>query len=150
MFCKSPSIIRYLFVLLFLGSCSENLLDETTLTTSDKEYLEEIGVLKPGEEVQLFYTQGGFGGIKQSGNLITSDRIAAYWMEDGEKEIHSALFASEIDSITTTDLVRNPFYSSYLKVYKTDGATFNVYIDADSIKTYQFFDQALDNLEAAR
>lgn len=139
-----------MFVLLFLGSCSENLFDETTLTTSDKEYLEEIGVLKPGEEVQLFYTQGGFGGIKQSGNLITSDRIAAYWMEDGEKEIHSALFASEIDSITTTDLVRNPFYSSYLKVYKTDGATFNVYIDADSIKTYQFFDQALDNLEAAR
>mgnify|MGYP007112205523 FL=1 len=139
-----------MFVLLFLGSCSENLLDETTLTASDKECLEGIGVLKPGEEVQLFYTQGGFGGIKQSGNLITSDRIAAYWMEDGEKEIHSALFASEIDSITTTDLVRNPFYSSYLKVYKTDGTTFNVYIDADSIKTYQFFDQALDNLEAAR
>lgn len=145
-----PTVPSYLVVPLFLISCMGSSHDETTLTTSDKKYMEEIGVLNPGEEIQLFYTQGGFHGIKQSGNLITSDRIAAYWMEDNEREIHSALFASEIDSITTTDLISNPLYSSYLKVYKTDGTVFNVYVDADSIKINRFFQQALDNLEAAR
>lgn len=139
-----------LFVLPFLMSCFGNSPNETTLTDSDKKYMEELGVLNPGEEIQLFYTQSGVKGIKQSGNLITSERIAAYWIEDNDKEIHSALFASEIDSITTKDLVNNPLYSSYIKVYKKNGEIFSAYIDADSTKTYQFFQQAIDNLEKAR
>lgn len=142
--------LSMLLVLPLLMSCFGNTLDETTLTASDKKYMEEIDVLNPGEEVQLFYTQGGFKGLKQSGNLITSERIAAYWIEDNDTTIHSALFASEIDSITTKDLVNNPLYSSYIKVYKKNGEDFNVYVDADSARTYQFFRQAIDNLEKVR
>ena len=138
----------FLFSLIVLLSCGADK-DETSLTLNDREYIESLGILKKGEDIQLFESNGGFDGIKQSGNFITSERIASYWIEDTEQTIGSA-FYSEIDSMTLTDLVSKLTYASYITVYKTDGNRFDVYIDADSARTYQFYGHALSNWEKNR
>ncbi|MDF3026068.1 MAG: hypothetical protein K0S23_375 [Fluviicola sp.] len=137
---------------LFLGisvSCSNNK-NENTLRNEDQSFIRELGILDSLEEIELFESNGGFKGFKQSGNFITKKRIASYWIEDGEKEVHSAFFSTDIDSISQTDLVSKLTYASYLTVYKTDGSSFRVYVDADSVRTYQFFNKAKENWEKYR
>jgi hypothetical protein len=130
-------------------SCS-NHKDENTLLNEDKLFIRELGILDSLEEIELFESNGGFKGFKQSGNFITKKRIASYWIEDGKKEAHSAFFNTDIDSISQTDLVSKLTYASYLTIHKTDGSSFNVYVDADSTRTYQFFNKAKQNWEKYR
>lgn len=130
-------------------SCS-NQKNETSLDGEDKRFIRELGILDSLEEIELFECNGGFKGFKQSGNFITDKRIASYWIEDGEKEVYSAFFSTEIDSISQTDLVSKLTYASYLTIYKTDGSSFKVYVDADSTRTYQFFNKASANWEKYR
>lgn len=131
-------------LLLLICSCSDAK-NETNLTSDDRLFLEKLGILEKQETIELFETNGGWKGMKTAGSLITSDRIAGYWIEDNEREIHSALFSSEIDSITTTDLHTKLTYASYLTIYKTDGSNFNVYLDVDSTRLYTFAKKAEDN-----
>ncbi len=127
-----------------LLSCSSSK-NESTLNSSDIRYIQELGILNKNENIEIFESNGGFKGLKQSGNFITSDRIATYWIEDNQKEIESAYFSTEIDSITFTDLISKLTYASYVTVYRTDGRNFKVYVDADSVRTYQFFNKAQQN-----
>lgn len=144
------SILLSLFGLqFFLLSCSNDI-NENTLSTKDLEFIQGLGILDSNEIIEMFECNGGFSGTKQSGNFITNKRIANYWIVDDQREINSALFHSEIDSITSTDLVTKLTYASYLTVYKKDGSTFNVYVDADSARTYQFFNKAMDTWEKNR
>ena len=125
-------------------SCSTQI-NEKNLSVKDKVYIQSLGVLNKSEEIEMFESNGGFKGVKVSGNFITSSRIVNYWIEDQNKEITSAYFDSEIDSINLTDLISKPTYASYLTVFKTDGTIFKVYVDADSTRTYQFYNHALKN-----
>jgi len=123
--------------------------DESSLNAKDISYIQQLGVLDSGETIELFESNGGLEGIKQSGNFITKKRIASYWIEDDSRKIESAFF-EEIDSMKLTDLVTKLTYASYLTVYKSDGHQFNVYVDADSARTYQFYEHALENWEKNR
>lgn len=136
---------KFLFLIGVLAfvSCGADK-DETSLTPNDINYIEDLGILNQDESIELFESNGGFDGIKQSGNFITSKRIASYWIEDDVQTIESA-FYPEIDSMALTDLVSKLTYASYITVYKTGGDRFNVYIDADSARTYQFYEHALSN-----
>ena len=141
------SIITVSLLILFLvglNSCLTNK-DESTLNSNDIRFIQNLGILHENEDIEIFESNGGFEGIKQSGNFITSNRIASYWIEDDQKEIESAYFSNEIDSITFTDLISKLTYASYVTVYKTNGQNFNVYVDADSTRTYQFFNKAQNN-----
>lgn len=141
------SIITISLLLLFLvglNSCLTNK-DESTLNSNDIRFIQNLGILHENEDIEIFESNGGFEGIKQSGNFITSNRIASYWIEDDQKEIESAYFSNEIDSVTFTDLISKPTYASYVTVYKTNGQNFKVYVDADSTRTYQFFNKAQNN-----
>lgn len=131
-----------LMIGVLLGCSAKN---ETNLTQRDLKFIQGLGILEESEDIELFESNGGFDGMKKTGNFITSSRIAHYWIDDDEREINSAFFHSDIDSITQTDLVTKLTYASYLTVYKKDGRHFNVYVDADSTRTYQFFNKALDN-----
>ena len=131
-----------------LISCSDK--DETNLKDGDRKFIQDLGILEPKEELELFECNGGFGGAGQSGNFITKRRIAAYWIEDGEKEVHSAFFENEIDSMSQTDNHTALTYASYVTVYKTDGTSFHVYVDADSTRVYEFFNKARSNWENLR
>ncbi len=138
----------FFFLLLFcasgLFSCSGNK-TEDNLDSEDRAFIEQLGILQKNETIELFETNGGWKGIKTAGSFITGDRIAYYWIEDGEKEIHSAFFHNEIDSITCTDLHTKLTYASCLTVYKTNGDNFKVYLDVDSTRLQTFYNKALDN-----
>lgn len=144
--------IRLLLLAIPVGilfSCAENK-TERNLTTGERKFIESLGILELKEEVQLFENNDGSEDVTKSGNFITDKRIAGYWIEDGNKEVHSAFFENEIDSLSQTDNHTALTYASYLTVYKTDGSSFKVYVDADSTRTFEFFNKAFSNWESFR
>lgn len=140
---KRNTLFFFLFAILF--SCGMDK-DEASLNSKDISYIKRLGILDKGETIELFESNGGLDGIKQSGNFITPNRIASYWIEDDNRRIESAYF-NEVDSMSLTDLVSKLTYASYITVYKSDGHHFEVYVDADSSRTYQFYEHALQNWE---
>ena len=135
-------LVFVLLGLLLLTSCMDSV-DEKNLSEEDLYFLRSLNVLAENEAIEKFECNGS--GIRQSGNFITSDRIVSYWIEDGERQIDQAFFSSEIDTMTFTDLSSKLTYASFITVAKMDGATFNVYIDADSSRTAAFFRNAQEN-----
>lgn len=144
--------IRLLLLAIPVGilfSCAENK-TERNFTPGERKFIESLGILDLKEEVRLFENNDGSEDVTKSGNFITDKRIAAYWIKGVDQEIHSAFFENEIDSISQTDNHTALTYASYVTVYKTDGSSFNVYIDADSARTYEFFNKARANWESLR
>ena len=131
---------------LSLSGCSDAP-TEKNISPEDHAFIESLGILTPEEEIELFESNGGWDGIKSAGAFITSQRIAYYWIEDGEKEINAACFATDIDSIALTDLSTKLTYASYITVYQRSGSSFKVYIDADSARVKAFYDLAQDHLK---
>lgn len=141
-----------LLLILPLGiliSCAENK-TEQNLMAGERKFIEGLGILELKEEVQLFENNDGSEDVTKSGNFITGKRIASYWIEDGKKEVYSAFFENEIDSLSQTDNPTALTYASFVTVYKTDGSSFKVYIDADSTRTFEFFNKARSNWERLR
>lgn len=135
--------------LAILFSCAEDK-TERNLMTGERKFIEGLGILDLKEEMQLFENNDGSEDVTKSGNFITNKRIAAYWIEDGTQEVHSAFFENEIDSLSQTDNHTKLTYASYVTVYKTDGSSFQVYIDADSARTHEFFNKARANWESLK
>ena len=131
-----------------LISCSDK--NETNLKASEHEFIQDLGILGSKEEIQLFENNDGWKDVTKSGNFITDRRIAAYWIEDGEKDVHSAFFENEIDSMSLADNHTALTYASYVTIYKTDGTLFKVYVDADSARVHEFFNKARSNWESLR
>lgn len=145
-----PSIYFFtLLITLSLFSCTEDP-TEKNISPEDHAFIESLGILSPEEEIELFESNGGWGGLKSAGAFITSQRIAYYWLEDGEKEVHSAFFATDIDSISLTDLSTKLTYASYLTIYKRDQSNFKVYIDADSARVQAFYKKAMEHWKQLR
>ena len=137
----------FYFLLIVVFSSCTNETSEKTLSKEDHAFIESLGILAPEEEIELFESNGGWDGIKSAGAFITSQRIAYYWIEEGEKEINAAFFATDIDSIALTDLSTKLTYASYITVYQRSGSSFKVYIDADSTRVKAFYDLAQDHLK---
>ncbi len=144
--------IRLLLLAIPVGilfSCAENK-TERNLTTDERKFIESLGILDLKEEVRLFENNDGSEDVTKSGNFITDRRIAAYWLKGVDREIHSAFFENEIDSISQADNHTALTYASYVTVYKTDGSSFKVYVDADSTRTFEFFNETRSNWERLR
>lgn len=139
----------FLFPIIIIISCASEV-NEKNISPEDHAFIESLGILSSEEEIELFESNGGWGGLKSAGAFITSNRIAYYWLEDGEKEVHSALFATDIDSIALTDLSTKLTYASYLTVYKHNDSSFKVYIDVDSVRVQAFYKKAMEHWEQVR
>lgn len=146
---KFNSFFTFWFLTVVLTSCS-NAPTEKNISPEDHAFIESLGIIEPKEEIELFESNGGWGGLKSAGAFITSNRIAYYWLEDGEKEVHSAFFAKDIDSIALTDLSTKLTYASYLTIYKHNDSSFKVYIDADSARVQAFYKKAMEHWEQLR
>lgn len=133
--------------LLILFACSPEI-NETTLTAEDIDYIKSINVLEDGESIEMIESQGGQYGIKESGNMMTDKRLASWWIDNREELINSA-FYDEIDSLAFFDKVNAVTLSSYIEVHQ-GRSWFYVYIDADSARTWAFFNQAKANWEQHR
>jgi hypothetical protein len=139
----------FLFPVMIIISCASEV-NEKNISPEDHAFIESLGILLPEEEIELFESNGGWGGLKSAGAFITSQRIAYYWLEDGENEVYSAFFATDIDSIALTDLSTKLTYASYLTVYKHNDSSFKVYIDADSARVQAFYKKAMEHWEQLR
>jgi hypothetical protein len=131
---------------LIVSSCGGDLKTGEDLSKRDKEFIRELGILDGEENIILFDSQGGgFNGLKTSGNFITDKRIASYWIDsrDTTKTSVDYAFYADIDTIWRYPKFKSLTYASYLEVYRRDGTTFKVYIDADSTRTWDFFNRAL-------
>lgn len=136
-------------IIMNLTSCSTHP-TEKELDQSDLNFIQNIGLLEQGEEIELFSCNGGFSGIEQSGNFISDRRIAGYWIEGEEKEIHSAFFANDIDSIQTFDRSSALTHASSIRVFKSDKSQFEIFIDGDNDRVNAFFTKARNNLSKYR
>ena len=137
---KSLRLIIKVLIAVVLFSCGNGIKKGSELSQTDLNFIKQIGLLEDNEKVILFDSQLD---NQTSGNLITDKRLASYWI-DGKTEINNVNSAnySEIDSIATKDLSNSWTYSSFIKVMKSDGTEFKVYVDGDSKKIGQFFETA--------
>jgi len=139
-------LIIPILILLILHSCTFGERNENNLSEADLKFINQIIPLEEGENIQLFETNGGLKGFKTSGNFITNKRLASYWIDNNKKETYSVMY-SHIDSLSFTDRIKDLTYASYIQVYASNNNDFKLYIDADSARTYAFFNKALENLK---
>jgi len=130
------------FSTLIFHSCLQR--DENNLSKEDLNYINEIISLEEGEIIELFETNGGLNGFKTSGNFITNKRLAHYWIDGENSKIHTLKY-SQIDSLIAVDRRNAITYASFLKVYGAEQHHFKIFIDADSLRTWEFFNKALEN-----
>jgi hypothetical protein len=131
---------------LIISSCGRDLETGDDLSTQDREFISELGILDDEENIILFDSQGGgFNGLKTSGNFFTDKRIASYWIDkrDTTKTSIDYAFYVDIDTIWRYPKFKSLTYASYLEVHKRNGTKFKVYVDADSTRTWDFFNRAL-------
>lgn len=127
-------------------SCNSFQKNESSLSENDIAFIESLGILEKGEKIQHFACNSAFENIRQSGNFVSDRRIASYWIEKGQKEIHSAKY-SEIATIELVDKSKAVSLSSYIRVKKSDAVIFDVYFDVDSLELQTIFAKANHNLE---
>jgi hypothetical protein len=115
------------------------------LSSKDIMYIQKMGLLEKKEEIILFTTQGGFLGLKSSGNFYTKKRIASYWIDKNHPERTSNDFAyyEDIDTIICHPRLNAVTLSSSIEIKNKTGKQFNVFVDADSAQTWKFFNGAI-------
>ena len=146
--------IQICFLQLILGmtvlvatSCDGKLQTGDDLSNWEKDFIRNLGVLDAKESIILFDSQsGGFNEVKSSGNFFTDKRIASYWIDnrDSAKTTVNYAFYTEIDTIRRYPKFKSLTLASYLEIHRRDGTKFKVYISADSVRTWEFFNKALE------
>jgi len=140
------SIIVLVCCFFVLASCNNDLKTGQDLSNSDIKYLKSIGLLDNDENIIQFDSQSGFGDIESGGSFYSNKRIASYWIDkhDAKKSYKKYLYYSEIDTIIPVDLSKAWTLSSYLEVNGQNGYKFKVYVDSDSLQTWDFFNRAIN------
>ena len=138
----NKNLLLLLGMLVALVSCGSK--NEATLTMKDIAYINTIIPLEKDEQIQLFETNAGFGGLRVAGNLITNQRLVHYWQDGRDEKVQAATY-DEIDALKLIDRRAMDTYASYIQVYCSDESVFKVYVDADSTRLMHFFDQAQAN-----
>jgi hypothetical protein len=136
---------KFLYIVLgcigIFFSCQHKIQSGDSMTSSQRSYLQAIGLLDTNETIILFDSQAGF---EVSGNFYTDKRIASYWIDSKQRKSNYS-FYSEIDTLLTYDRTSALTYASYLEVLKKDGERFKVYVDGDSTEVWTFFEGAFSH-----
>lgn len=134
------TIIITLSILFFITSCSSNIREGNEITESELSYIKELGLLDEDESIILFDSQSSF---EISGNFFTDRRMACYFANNKPNEDHATFaYYEDIDSLTFVDRISDISYASYIEVYVNNSSRFKVYIDADSTKSYNFYNKS--------
>jgi hypothetical protein len=128
--------------LLLVFSCGLKAKNEDNLTAKDLQFIRDLGILDADETILLFESNGGISGLKQSGNFVTDKRVASYWIENNLTEKNFA-FYSQIDSMKLNNKTTAVTLASSISIYKHDNTTFEIYVDADSTRLNQFYNQTV-------
>ncbi|RLU01342.1 MAG: DUF3857 domain-containing protein [Ketobacter sp.] len=98
------------------------------LWQSDIKRMQRVGVVKPGDEIQYFYSDG-FLSVMEDGNGITQRHVFSYWREqDGTIQSETASF----DDIDTIDVTRGSGTdNTVISVQRKDGSDFLLYLSTE-------------------
>ena len=140
---KKFQLLFLISIVILVVSCGWKAKNESNLTTKDLQFIRGLGILDSNETILLFETNGGFSGLKQSGNFITDKRVASYWIENNLKELNFA-FYSQIDSMKLNNKTNALTLASSITIFANYKKTFELYIDADSSRLNQFYDKTLE------
>ena len=140
---KKFQLLFLISIVILVVSCGWKAKNESNLTTKDLQFIRGLGILDSNETIILFATNGGFYGLKQSGNFITNKRMVSYWIENNLKDVNFA-FYSQIDSLKLNNKTVAATLASSITIYSHDQTTFELYIDADSSRLNQFYDKTLE------
>jgi hypothetical protein len=140
---KKFQLLFLISIVILVVSCGWKAKNESNLTTKDLQFIRGLGILDSNETILLFETNGGFSGLKQSGNFITNKRMVSYWIENNLKDVNFA-FYSQIDSLKLNNKTVAATLASSITIYSHDQTTFELYIDADSSRLNQFYDKTLE------
>lgn len=77
---------------------TDDVLDRDSITSTQVRKLEELGILRQEETVELFYA-GGVWSIEEDGNLITDQRVISYWRNDEGELRMNAVEHGEISGV---------------------------------------------------
>ncbi len=136
------NIIFFLFVLLSMNC---NFIERNDLSESDKNYIKGLGLIDDKEEIIWFDSQLS---LKKSGNFLSNKRLASYFLAGSEQDnFKEYAYLKEIDSIRLSDKSESISYSSFIEVFKKDGKNFKVYIDQDSIKVMEYYNNTIKMLD---
>ena len=138
----SPKPIVTFLVLILLYACHNGLQTDTTLSITDKNYIQNLGLLGSDEKIIKFNSQLN---NKVSGNFFTNKRLAAYWIDERDKSKNHRAFAfySDIQSIDTNYMRTSLTYAPYLEVTRNDSTKFKVYVDGKKAEIQSFFEEAI-------
>jgi hypothetical protein len=138
----SPKPIVAIVVLILLCACHNGIQTDNTLSTTDKNYIHNLGLLDSDEEIIKFNSQLN---NKVSGNFFTNKRVASYWMDERDKSKNriASAFYSDIKSIDTNYMRTSLTYAPYLEVTRNDSTKFKVYVDGKKVEIQSFFEEAV-------
>lgn len=136
--------IIYTQMLLVFSLIGCSLLGNKNIKEADRKYIQSLGLLNNEEKILLFSTSLN---VKTSGNFITNQRIASYWIDDKEKTKKKYAYYSNIIKIDTVDLTKAWTYNSYLIITKNDSTKFKVYIEGNKNEYNIFVKTAFESWE---
>lgn len=136
------SLFAFIIITLLFYSCRSR--NENNLSKKDWRYINEIIPLEENENIEFFETNGGLKGYKTTGSFITNKKLAYYWLDGKSNEVHFLKY-DQIDSLKAVDRTKAAAYASYLEVYGANQHNFKIYVDADSARTWNFFNKAIVN-----
>ena len=132
----------FVFASLFMGC---NFIERNNLDESNKNYIEDLGLLEKAEKIIWFDSQLS---LKKSGSFLSNKRLASYFLAGSEKDnFKEYAYLEEIDSIRLSDRYESISYSSFIEVFKKDGKSFKVYIDQDSSIVREYYNKTLKMLD---
>lgn len=133
-----------LVCLLSFESCQ--FINNDYLNSKDINFIKSLGLLNDDEKIIWFDSQLS---VRTSGNFLTDKRIASYVFDKYHPDNNYIEYAylDEIDSIKLINNSNSLSYASFIKVYKKTGKNFNVYIDKDSLRNKEYYNQVLKMLE---
>ncbi len=141
--------MKYIFIFFtaILVSCNR-IESGDKLLKSDIIRIDKLYNLDNSETIIRFYSEFE---NSVAGNFYTSQRIASYWIDEGDlskNEINSAYF-TEIKQIDTV-IYAGATYSPYLKITKIDNSSFKVCFEGDKKELRKIFNDILNQWDIAK
>ncbi len=111
--------------------------------TGDRSFLEQSGVVKPGEQILWFYSQGLLS-IETDGNLLTPTRAVSYWLDaDAGFQIESAYYHEIAD--LAVKRAPSSLDATRVTVHRRDGSGFILVLSPEDDRD-QLFIKELEGL----
>ena len=138
----APRLFASSFLIIILLSCCNGIKTDKTLSTAEKLYIQNLGLLDSGETIIKFNSQLN---NRVSGNFFSNKRLASYWIDQHDTLKNQRAFAlyRDIAAIDTTYLYTSLTYASYMEVARRDSSKFRVYVDGKKEEVRSFFEDAL-------